>query len=264
MTELPYLKQLTDEAKDSLILTLWEALKKLQKKRPKKTSKNSSLPPAKGFKAQTKGNAKESAQKQAGSLGREGGGQTLSEKPDQITKATLRTGQECGEGIADSFKQLLKRYDKIDIPPITPIGIRILAALRRSHLMCSEETSARVNGQNQWKWIFQNEQVYFHIKCCLYRDFKSVLALSLTQQDGIRLQNRYLAFQNNLFLFLDNSTIPPTNNASDQALRCSVIFRKIAKHFRSNWGKDFLQQFGLLSRPEDNRDFLLLRRFRLP
>jgi len=38
MTELPDLKQLTDEAKDVLILRLWEELQKLQKKKPKKTS----------------------------------------------------------------------------------------------------------------------------------------------------------------------------------------------------------------------------------
>jgi transposase len=63
MPELPDLKQLTDEAKDALILALWEELQKLQKKKPKKTSKNSSLPPAKGFKAQTKGNEQESEHK---------------------------------------------------------------------------------------------------------------------------------------------------------------------------------------------------------
>ena len=47
MVELPDLKQLTYEAKDALILALWEELQKLQRKRPKETSKNSSFPPAK-------------------------------------------------------------------------------------------------------------------------------------------------------------------------------------------------------------------------
>ena len=70
MTELPDLKQLTDEAKDALIIRLWEALQKLQKKRPKKTSKNSSLPPAKGFKAEVKSEAKEGKQTRVGSLSR--------------------------------------------------------------------------------------------------------------------------------------------------------------------------------------------------
>jgi transposase len=59
-----------------------------------------------------------------------------------------------------------------------------------------------------------------------------------TQEDGVRLQKRYLELQENLFLFLDDPTIPPTNNASEQALRWSVIFRKITNGFRSNWGRD--------------------------
>jgi transposase len=53
MTELPDLKQLTSEAKDALIESRWEEIQKLRKaaeKRPKKTSKNSSLPPSQGFK----------------------------------------------------------------------------------------------------------------------------------------------------------------------------------------------------------------------
>jgi transposase len=39
----------------------------------------------------------------------------------------------------------------------------IIQALRTSRLVCSDETSARVNGKNQWEWVFQNEQVCFHI-----------------------------------------------------------------------------------------------------
>ena len=64
------------------------------------------------------------------------------------------------------------------------------------------------------------------------------MALTPTQEDGIRLQNRYRALQDNLFLFLDDPTIPATNNASEQALRWSVIFRKVTHGFRSDWGRD--------------------------
>ena len=39
----------------------------------------------------------------------------------------------------------------------------ILAALRSAKLIGSDETSARVNGKNQWEWVFQNEHVCFHI-----------------------------------------------------------------------------------------------------
>lgn len=412
MTELPDLKQLTDEAKDALIRALWEELQKLQQKRPKKTSKNSSLPPAKGFKAEVKGEANDGEKTRVESLGREGGGRALSEHPDQIIEASVKSCQACGAEIAQSAQRLMARYDKIDLPPIAPVVIRverygcdcpqcgvsqlaavpvgmepgspfgsriaalvttmryshgisygrmqqmlgevfgleisegaianllvrvkgqlqsevdgILTLLRSSRLVGSDETSARVNGKNQWEWVFQNEQVCFHIirpsrgsdvmtevmadhrpqvwvsdlfsaqkthpahswqvclahqlrdcqygidagdeifsarmkrlllrafvlqkrwvnlaqstryqyRCRLYRDLKAVLALSPTQADGMRLQTRYRALQENLFLFLDDPTIPPTNNASEQALRWSVIFRKVTNGFRSDWGRD--------------------------
>jgi transposase len=412
MTELPDLKQLTDEAKDALILALWEELQKLQQKRVKKTSKNSSLPPAKGFKAEVKSEEQGSGQQRAGSLGRAGGGRCLSDHPDQIIEASVKTCQDCGAEIARFDQQLLERYDKIEIPPIKPIVTRverygchcpqcgaqqiaavpvamepgspfghriaalvvtmryshgisysrmqqmlgevfgleisqgaisnllarvkaqlqsevdgILEVLRRSRLVGSDETSARVNGKNQWEWVFQNEQVCFHLirpsrgsdviaevmehhrpgvwvsdlfsaqkthpaqswqvclahqlrdcqygidagdavfsalmkrlllrafvlqkrwidlaqstryqyRCRLYRDLKAVLELSPVQADGIRLQTRYRELQDNLFLFLDDPTIPPTNNASEQALRWSVIFRKVTNGFRSDWGRD--------------------------
>jgi transposase len=248
MTELPDLKQMTDEAKDALILVLWEELQKLRQKKPKKTSKNSSLPPAKGFKSEVQPEEKELQGKREASMGREGGGRPLSENPDQTLKATVKSCQSCGIEIAESMQNLLQRYDKIDIPPIraivtrverygcrcpgcgapqiavvpvdmeqgSPFGNRIaalvttlryshaisysrmqqllaelfgleisegaianlltrvkvqltpavdeiLAVLRSSRLVCSDETSARVHGQNQWEWVFQNESVCFHI-----------------------------------------------------------------------------------------------------
>jgi transposase len=412
MKELPDLKQLTDEAKDALIVSLWEELQKLRHKKPKKTSKNSSLPPAKGFKTEVKGDEKETQGKRAASMGREGGGRALSETPDQSIKATVKSCQNCGTEIGESLQQLLQRYDKIDIPPIQPIVTRveqygcccpgcgqqqiasvpvgmepgspfgnriaalvttlryshaisygrmkqllgevfgleiseggianlfarvkgeletevdgILAVLRSARLVGSDETSTRVNGKNQWEWVFQNENVCFHIirpsrggevieavmgdhrpqiwvsdlysaqkthsaeswqvclahqlrdcqygidagdeifsqrmktillrsfvlqkrwsglsestryqyRCRLYRDLKAALGLNPTQEDGIRLQKRYRALQDNLFLFLDDATIPATNNSSEQALRWSVIFRKVTNGFRSDWGKD--------------------------
>jgi len=37
---------------------------------------------------------------------------------------------------------------------------KILARLRASRIVCSDETSARVNGKNEWEWVFQNEDVH--------------------------------------------------------------------------------------------------------
>jgi transposase len=251
MEELPDIKQLDAEAKDALIVVLWEEVQKLRiqlVKKPKKTSKNSSLPPAKGFKAQVKSQDKASKVKRAGSIGREGGGRPLSEDPEQSITAKINSCQGCGTNLSSSLQQLIQRYDKIDIPPIQPVvtrverygctcpecgqaqiapvpvgmepgspfGSRIAALvttmryghgisysrmeqilgevfgleisegaianlllrvkeqlqssvdgivqkLRSSRLVCSDETSARVNGKNQWEWVFQNDQVCLHV-----------------------------------------------------------------------------------------------------
>jgi transposase len=203
----------------------------------------------------------------------------------------------------------------------------IVQRLRSSRMICSDETSARVNGKNQWEWVFQNDQVCLHVirpsrggdviqevmaehrpqiwvsdlfsaqkthpaedwqvclahqlRDCQYgidagdeifapimkrillrafvvhrrwsklatttqyqyrlrlrRELSQALALSPLQSDGVRLQNRYRDLREHLFLFLEDSTIPPTNNTSEQALRWSVIFRKVTNGFRSEWGRD--------------------------
>ncbi len=205
--------------------------------------------------------------------------------------------------------------------------VEILARLRRSRLICSDETGARVKGQNQWEWVFQNDQVCLHVirpsrghgvidevlgehrprvwvsdlysaqrnhpaarwqvclahqlrdcqfaieagdrifapvmkrvllrafvihqrrerlaestlyqyRCELERRLEYCLALTPTQRDGVRLKKRYLSIRDNLFLFLEDATVPPTNNASEQALRWSAIFRKVTNGFRSDWGRD--------------------------
>ncbi|MEG3961031.1 MULTISPECIES: hypothetical protein, partial [unclassified Microcoleus] len=41
-----------------------------------------------------------------------------------------------------------------------------------------------------------------------------ILSFSPHQPDGVRLRKRYGELMNNLFLFLEDVTIPPTNNSS--------------------------------------------------
>jgi transposase len=88
------------------------------------------------------------------------------------------------------------------------------------------------------RWSTLAQSTRYQYRCRLYRDLQAVLALTPTQEDGIRLQKRYRDLQENLFLFLDDASIPATNNASEQALRWSVIFRKVTNGFRSEWGRD--------------------------
>jgi transposase len=72
----------------------------------------------------------------------------------------------------------------------------------------------------------------------LQRRVTRCLALQPPNPHGRRLQKRYAKIQDHLFLFLDDVAIPPTNNASEQAIRMSTIFRKVTNGFRSEWGRD--------------------------
>jgi transposase len=47
------------------------------------------------------------------------------------------------------------------------------------------------------------------------------------------LQNRFRLHREKLLTFLDYPDVPPTNNASEQAIRTSVIHRKVTNGFRS-------------------------------
>jgi transposase len=415
MKQLPDLKQLAEAEKDELIKiiqTLWDELQKAREQKPKKTSKNSSLPPAKGFKAIVKAPAGSKAVQRTASLGRVGGGRKLTQTPDQMILAQVKRCKTCGASLSQSIQQLMQRYDRIEMPPIrpvvtqverygctcpvcgdvqlapVPVGLEpgspfgdgvaalvttlryehaisyarlsqlmsqvfnlsisegglsnlfgrvktqleptigaIVQRLRSSRLVGSDETSARLQGKTVWEWVFQNDQICLHVirplrgaeviaevmgghrpeiwvsdlfsaqkkhpaedwqvclahqlrdcqygidagdavfsgamkrlllrafvwhrrweqlaestryqyRCRIYRELDQALARCPTQADGMRLQKRYQDLREHLFLFLEDTSIPPTNNGSEQALRMSVIFRKVTNGFRSNWGKD--------------------------
>ena len=55
-------------------------------------------------------------------------------------------------------------------------------------------------------------------------------------ENSQRLWRRYNKHRQNLFVFLYRDHVPPTNNASEQALRNSVIYRKVSGGFRTEWG----------------------------
>jgi transposase len=222
-------------------------------------------------------------------------------------------------GLANLFKRVNKRLE--------PQVEEILSRLRSSRVVCSDETSARVNGKTQWEWVFQNEAVCIHVirpsrgqkvieevmgghkpeiwvsdlfsaqknhpaekwqvclahqlrdckyaieagdelfapkmkrlllrafavhrrrsrlkentlyqyRCDLKRRLEQCLELEPTHNDGVRLKKRYSKIRDNLFLFLEEAAVPPTNNGSEQAIRMSTIFRKVTNCFRSDWGKD--------------------------
>jgi transposase len=65
-------------------------------------------------------------------------------------------GLAISEGaLANLFARVKPRFDDR--------AAAILARLRQSRLIASDETSARVNGRNEWEWVFQNDTFCFHI-----------------------------------------------------------------------------------------------------
>jgi transposase len=88
----------------------------------------------------------------------------------------------------------------------------------------------------RWDSLAESTQIQYRAR--LRRDLEQALSLLPERADGQRLQRRYRDLRENLFLFLQDTTIPPTNNSSAQALRWSVIFRKVTNCFRSEWGRD--------------------------
>ncbi|WP_415354675.1 DUF6444 domain-containing protein [Leptolyngbya sp. FACHB-1624] len=112
MKELPPLDGLSDAEKDALIQGLWQELQalraeveKLKQKRVKKTSRNSSLPPSKGFKPNQ--SRAESAFPDASATGRHhSGGRELSQQPDQVVVAQAKRCPHCGVEVELSTQRM--------------------------------------------------------------------------------------------------------------------------------------------------------------
>ena len=66
----------------------------------------------------------------------------------------------------------------------------------------------------------------------------ALLATPVQGPEASRLWVRFREHRDHLFVFLTDPTVPPTNNASEQALRPSVVHRKVTGGFRSDWGAD--------------------------
>jgi len=63
----------------------------------------------------------------------------------------------------------------------------------------------------------------------------ALMRIAPTHAAGNKLQKVIKSCRRHLFVFLENRAVPPTNNASEQALRPTVIFRKVTNCFRSEW-----------------------------
>ena len=74
----------------------------------------------------------------------------LSEMFDHVFGLKISQG-----AIANIFKRLNTQLD--------PHIQAILGRIQSSRVVYSDETSARVNGKNQWEWVFQNDDVVLHV-----------------------------------------------------------------------------------------------------
>jgi transposase len=256
MPDLPDLQHLSQAEKDALIWALWQRLEAAERRigelearlgEPGTTPDNSSLPPSKGQKPNQPEKAKRVGPRE-GSLGRKGGGRSLTWDPNQMVTAKALACVHCQAALTDADQRLHGRYDKIDLPVVRPVVTRveryaghcpgcggvtlaplpadmqegspfstnilalalylrfthaisyrrltqmfqhlyalqisegaldamlqrarpcfdtevaaILARLRRSRIVCSDETSVRVGGRTHWNWVFQNDQVVIHV-----------------------------------------------------------------------------------------------------
>jgi transposase len=72
----------------------------------------------------------------------------------------------------------------------------------------------------------------------LQRALDELLKIVPDNKPGLKLQRIIKRFRQNLFVFLADREVSPTNNGSEQALRPCVIFRKVTNGFRSVWGAD--------------------------
>lgn len=67
-------------------------------------------------------------------------------------------------------------------------------------------------------------------------DLDELLNRRVTGAAELKLRNRFILHREKLLQFLYYPGVPPTNNQSEQALRTSVIHRKVTNGFRSEWG----------------------------
>jgi transposase len=110
--------------------------------------------------------------------------------------------------------------------------------LLRAFVIHKRRTKLKENTLRGFRFLKKKRKPRNQYRCDLKRRLSKCLDIQPTHKDGIRLKKRYTKIQESLFLFLEEASVPPTNNSSEQAIRMSTIFRKVTNGFRSQWGKD--------------------------
>src|SRR5918911_1849257 len=97
----------------------------------------------------------------------------------------------------------------------------------------------------------------------LQKRLDTLLAITPTTAAGQKLQWIIKRFRQNLFVFVTNRAVPPTNNGSEQALRPCVVFRKVTNCFRSAWGAALYADVRSVFETARRRSIPILRALRL-
>ena len=133
MDKLPKLERLSEPEKDALIMALWAEVQRLKARlaaleaksqEPRKDAHNSSVPPSHTPKANRSPGPRTGTRREA-SVGRAGGGRPLHPEPDQVIIAQAKTCPHCGGAVQAHEQHPHAVYDKIELPPITPIVTRV-------------------------------------------------------------------------------------------------------------------------------------------
>jgi transposase len=102
-----------------------------------------------------------------------------------------------------------------------------------------------------------------HYQSRLQKRLDTLLAITPTTAAGQKLQRIIKRFRRNLFVFVTNRAVPPTNNGSEQALRPCVVFRKVTNCFRSEWGASLYADVRSVFETARRRDIPILQAIRL-
>src|SRR5476651_2417203 len=90
-----------------------------------------------------------------------------------------------------------------------------------------------------------------------------LLQIEPANRQGQKLLRVIKRYRQNLFVFVTNRAVPPTNNGSEQALRPCVIFRKITNCFRSQWGAQLYADVRSVLETARRRGVAILQAIRL-
>lgn len=128
----PPLHVLTEAEKNDLLLAQYEMIERMAARiselealvgKPRKTSKNSHIPPSKDDFG--KGGGRGSKSRGGKRPSREGSHRPLAEAPDKTERMMAGTCGHCGTDVSGQTQRCRHRYDHIDLPPIRPVVTRV-------------------------------------------------------------------------------------------------------------------------------------------